>query len=86
MTPLAQLLEAALFSTARPLTAEELSTLDADATLADVRMALEQIREHYDFEQHGVELVELDMHVNDPEFAHAMVAKLDEYMKAAGST
>jgi len=59
VTPLAQLLEAALFSTARPLTAEELSILDADATLADVRMALEQIREHYDFEQHGVELVEL---------------------------
>ena len=59
MTPLAQLLEAALFSAARPLTAEELSTLDADATLADVRVALDQIREHYDFEQHGVELVEL---------------------------
>ena len=59
MTPLAQLLEAALFSTARPLTAEELSTLDGDATLADVRMALEQIREHYDFQQPGVELVEL---------------------------
>ena len=59
MTPLAQLLEAALFSAARPLTAEELSTLDQDATLADVRTALEQIREHYDFEQHGVELVEM---------------------------
>ena len=59
MTPLAQLLEAALFSAARPLTAEELSTLDQDATLADVRVALEQIREHYDFEQHGVELVEM---------------------------
>jgi segregation and condensation protein B len=59
VTPLAQLLEAALFSAARPLTAEELSMLDADATLADVRVALEQIREHYDFEQHGVELVEL---------------------------
>jgi segregation and condensation protein B len=59
VTPLAQLLEAALFSAARPLTAEELSTLDADATLADVRVTLEQIREHYDFEQHGVELVEL---------------------------
>ena len=59
MTPLAQLLEAALFSAARPLTAEELATLDVDATLADVRVALEQIREHYDFEQHGVELVEL---------------------------
>ena len=59
MTPLAQLLEAALFSAARPLTAEELSTLDAEATLADVRVALEQIREHYDFEQHGVELLEM---------------------------
>ena len=59
MTPLAQLLEAALFSAARPLTVEELATLDQDATLADIRVALEQIREHYDFEQHGVELTEL---------------------------
>lgn len=59
MTPLAQLLEAALFSAARPLTAEELATLDQEASLADVRVALEQIREHYDFEQHGIELVEL---------------------------
>lgn len=59
MTPLAQLVEAALFSASRPLTAEELSTLDADASAADVRMALEQLREHYDFNQHGIELVEL---------------------------
>lgn len=59
MTPLAQLLEAALFSAARPLTVEELCTLDAEATLADVRAALEQLREHYEFDQHGVELVEL---------------------------
>ena len=59
MTPLAQLLEAALFSAARPLTVEELATLDQDATLADVRVALEQVREHYDFEQHGVELTEI---------------------------
>ena len=59
MTPLAPLLEAALFSAARPRTAEELGTLDAEASLADVRMALEQIREHYDFDQHGIELVEL---------------------------
>ena len=59
MTPLAQLLEAALFSAARPLTAEELATLDPDATPADVRVALEQLREHYDFNQHGIELVEL---------------------------
>jgi segregation and condensation protein B len=59
VTPLAQLLEAALFSACRPLTTEELSTLDQEATLADVRVALEQIREHFDFEQHGVELLEL---------------------------
>jgi uncharacterized protein (UPF0261 family) len=30
-----------------------------------------------------VELVELDLHINDPEFAGAMVAKLDEYIKEA---
>ena len=59
MSPLAQLLEAALFSAGRPLTAEELATLDSDASAADVRVALEQLREHYDFNQHGVELVEL---------------------------
>jgi segregation and condensation protein B len=59
VTPLAQLLEAALFSACRPLTAEELATLDPDAGPADVRVALEQLREHYDFNQHGVELVEL---------------------------
>jgi segregation and condensation protein B len=59
VTPLAQLLEAALFSASRPLTAEELLVLDAEATLPDVRAALEQLREHYDFGQHGVELVEL---------------------------
>ena len=59
MTPLAQLLEAALFSASRPLTAEDLTTLDPDATLADVRAALDLLREHYDFDQHGVELVEM---------------------------
>jgi len=59
VNPLAQLCEAALFSAARPLTAEDLATLDPDATLADVRAALEELREHYDFDQHGIELVEL---------------------------
>ena len=59
MTPLAQLLEAALFSASRPLTLEELAILDPDAGLAEVRVALEQLREHYDFNQHGVELIEL---------------------------
>ena len=59
MNPLCQLLEAALFATARPVTAEELVTLDSDASLDDVRNALEQLREHYDFDGHGVELIEL---------------------------
>ncbi len=59
MNPLAQLCEAALFAAARPLTAEELATLDPETALADVRAALEELREHYDFDQHGVELVEL---------------------------
>lgn len=59
MTPLSQLIEAALFSANRPLTVEELQTLEAGATLADVRTALDQLREHYDFDQHAVELVEL---------------------------
>lgn len=59
MSPLVQLLEAALFSACRPLTAEELATLEPDASPADVRVALEQLREHLDFNQHGIELVEL---------------------------
>jgi len=59
VNPLCQLLEAALFATARPVTAEELVTLDSDASLDDVRNALEQLREHYDFDGHGVELIEL---------------------------
>jgi segregation and condensation protein B len=59
VNPLAQLLEAALFSASRPLAAEELTTLDPEASLADVRVALDQLREHYDFNPHGVELVEM---------------------------
>lgn len=59
MKSLPQLLEAALFSANRPVTAEELVALDPDATLADVRAALDELREHYDFDGHGVELVEM---------------------------
>ena len=77
MTPLAQLIEAALWSAARPLTVEELQTLDAEATLADVRTALDQLREHYDFDQHSVELVELGggfQVLTRPHFAQAIEA------------
>ncbi len=59
MNPLAQLIEAALFAAPRPVAVEELQMLDPDLGLADVRQALEQLREHYDFDCHGVELVEL---------------------------
>jgi segregation and condensation protein B len=57
--PLAQLIEAALFAAVRPLTLEELNQLDPDASGPEVRAALDQLREHYDFEGHGVEVVEL---------------------------
>lgn len=59
MNPLAQLIEAALFAAARPLTPEELGALDPDASMAEIRAALDQLREHYDFDGHGVEVVEL---------------------------
>lgn len=59
MTPLTQLIEAALFSAARPLTLEDLNELEPDATLAEVRAAVDQLREHYEFDGHGIELMEL---------------------------
>lgn len=59
MNPLSQLIEAALFAASRPVTAEELEVLDPDASLDEVRAALQELREHYDFGNHGVELVEL---------------------------
>lgn len=59
MKPLTQLIEAALFAANRPITLEELQTLEPDAALADVRTALDELREHYDFDGHSVEVVEL---------------------------
>ena len=59
MNPLSQLIEAALFSSARPLTLDELGALDPDVSDSEVKAALDQLREHYDFDGHGVEVVEL---------------------------
>lgn len=59
MTPLAKLLEAALFASARPIPTPELIALDGDASPAGVASALDELREHYDAEGHGVELAEL---------------------------
>ncbi|MBV6521411.1 MAG: Segregation and condensation protein B [Gemmatimonadaceae bacterium] len=59
MSPLARLLEAALFASNRPISMEELSALDPDASRAGVRSALDEIRETYEVNGHGVDLVEL---------------------------
>ena len=59
MTSLAKLLEAALFASARPIPTEELAALDPEASKAALAAALEELREHYDVDGHGVELVEL---------------------------
>jgi len=59
VTPLAKLLEAALFASARPIATEELAALDPEASPAAIAATLDEIREHYDVEGHGVELVEI---------------------------
>ena len=59
MTPLAKLLEAALFASARPIATEELAVLEPDASPAELQSALDELREHYDVEGHGVKLVEI---------------------------
>ena len=59
MTSLAKLLEAALFASGRPIPVEELAALDPDSPRAVVMAALDEIREHFDVDGHGVELVEV---------------------------
>ena len=59
MSPLAKLLEAALFAASRPLTLEELGTLEPEAGDAGVRDALEDLRAAWAGDGHGVELVEI---------------------------
>jgi segregation and condensation protein B len=59
VSPLAKLLEAALFASARPIPADELARLDSDASPAAVSAALDELREHYDTDGHGVELRDL---------------------------
>lgn len=59
MSPLANLVEAALFAASRPLTVGELATLDSTVGEADVRAALEELRTAYRAGDHGVELAEI---------------------------
>jgi segregation and condensation protein B len=56
---LAKLLEAALFASPRPIATDELAALDPEASPAGLQSALDELREHYDVDGHGVELVEV---------------------------
>ena len=58
MQPLAKLLEAALFAASRPLTLEELASLDPGAGEMALRASVEELGAAYN-DEHGVELVEI---------------------------
>lgn len=61
MTPLAKLLEAALFASAIPVPVDALRVMAAHAEDGDntLESALEELRVHYEEDGHGVELVEV---------------------------
>ena len=54
-----RLLEAALFAAPRPLALDELTVLDTDASEDDWKRALAELKDHYETDGHGVELVEI---------------------------
>jgi segregation and condensation protein B len=61
VTPLAKLLEAALFASATPVAAADLRAIASHADEGDTTLeaALEELRLHYETDGHGVELVEV---------------------------
>ena len=61
MTPLAKLLEAALFASAVPVSAAALRLMAVHAEDGEntLEAALEELRDHYENDGHGVELVEV---------------------------
>jgi len=62
VSPLAQLLEAALFAASRPLSLDELATLDPEAGEAGTRAALAELRAAWAGKgDHGVELAEAEI-------------------------
>ena len=58
MSPLAKLLEAALFASARPIPTTELGARAPEAERGALLAALDELREHYDVDGHGVEVAE----------------------------
>jgi segregation and condensation protein B len=72
---LTQLIEAALFSAAHPLSADELARLQPDASREDLVTAVEELRQHYEDHGHAVELIEVAegyQVVTRPHFADAV--------------
>ena len=59
MSPLAKLLEAALFASNRPIPVDELGDLDPESSPAAIVAALGEIKDAYNVNGHGVELAEL---------------------------
>ncbi|HUR00059.1 MAG TPA: SMC-Scp complex subunit ScpB [Gemmatimonadaceae bacterium] len=61
MTPLAKLLEAALFASAAPVSMDALRTIAAHAEDGESTLdgALGELRDHYETDGHGVELIEV---------------------------
>ena len=77
MTPLAKLLEAALFASGTPVSAAELRAMARHATDGEetLESALDALRDHYETDGHGVELVEIAggwQILTRPEFTEAI--------------
>lgn len=77
MTPLAKLLEAALFASASPISAADLKSMAAniDEPGENVDAALIELRDHYEQDGHGVELLEVAggwQILTRPEFTEAI--------------
>jgi segregation and condensation protein B len=59
VSPLAQLIEAALYSAAHPLALNDLARLAPDATRDDVVAALEELRDHLRTHDHAIDVAEV---------------------------
>jgi segregation and condensation protein B len=59
VNPLTQLLEAAFFSAAHPISRAELARLAPDASASEIAAAVDDLRQHYEEGQHAVELIEV---------------------------
>jgi len=74
MSPLARLLEAALFASAGPVGIDGLAALDPDASPTDLTFALAELRDQFD-DGHAIEVVEVGggwQLLTRPEYAAAI--------------